>query len=120
MDGYRHADSIGNGYQIAVGMRIVATILPFQDKPENQSRTERRERINLALYSREPESVAPCVGKRACYTAAKNYGKLLPREFISIVLHQQPADKMRYSPEQQQNSSRTKQRRHHIDTNGHC
>ena len=119
MDGYRNADSVGYGYQIAVGVRVVAAVLPFQDKPENQGRTERRERIHLALDSREPESVAPCVGKRPCHTASEDYGELLPRELIGIVLHQQPADKMCYGPEQQQDSGRAKQCRHHIDTNCH-
>ena len=59
MDGDGHTDDVGYQDEIAVGMGLVGTVLPFEDEPEHERRAERREGIDLALDGREPERVAP-------------------------------------------------------------
>ncbi len=98
----RHTYNIGYKHKIAVAVRLVCTGFPFKHQPHHKSRAERRERIDLALDGREPESIAPRIGKCAANAAPHNKGKL-PEWYLSrIVRHDKPLHKMRHRPEKQQ------------------
>ena len=81
---------------------------------------ERRECIHLAFDGREPESIAPCIGKCGADTAAHNQGKFPCRNFRGFVRHNQTLDEMRHRPEKQQNGSCAQQGRHCIDRECRC
>ena len=84
--GNRYANHVGNGYQIAVGARIFASVFPFQDKPKRKCRAEGRKGINFAFDCRKPECVAPSVNKRAAKPAAHDDGEFRPRKEIQVVV----------------------------------
>ena len=59
------ARHVGDEDKVAVGMRFVGVVLPLQDEPEHDGGEERRERIDLAFDSREPERVGEAIDERA-------------------------------------------------------
>ena len=76
MHGDADADDVGYQYEIAVGMRGVGAVFPFEDEPEHQGGAEGGEGVDLTLHGGEPEGVAPAVGQRA-YEGAAHYGDIL-------------------------------------------
>ena len=62
------ADDIGQQNDVAIAFDTCTATLPLEDKPEYQSRHERREGIDLCLDSREPESIGPCVNQSTYHT----------------------------------------------------
>ena len=119
VDGNRNTDNIRYQNQIAVGMRLVGTVLPLEHEPHHKRGAERRECIHLAFDCRKPERVAPRIGKRGAYAAAHDQSHLPAFDCCGVIAHNQPLDKMRHRPEQQQDSAGREQGRHSIDTPCH-
>lgn len=115
MDCHTDSDHISYEHKIPVGMRGIGMILPLEDQPEHKSRTERRERVDLALYRREPECIAPAVSKCAYNTTAHYHQILRKRQLLTLGIadHKTP-NKMRDGPEQQKYGKSRKQSAHGI------
>ena len=100
----------------AQGMRLVGLFLPFEHCPEHHCRKERRHGVNLAFYSREPESVGEAVGQRT-YDAAGEHGPntaVLDRDFIGFETGYLLAEQ-RDSPEKEHNAESAADGRHCVD-----
>jgi len=115
MHGNRHTYNISNQYYIFIRMRLVGAFLPFKDKPEDKSRTERRISINLTLYGREPECIAKGISQRTHKSAPQNRNHCFERHLplpVAVVgnLSRQAGN----SPEQQHYGCRAQQTRHEV------
>ena len=117
----RHADDVGDEYDVAVGVRLVGYALPFENQPEYECRTERGVGINLALYGREPEGIGPGIGQSTYHAATQNGNHLTHRhglDGLALTQHNllcQTGD----GPEQQQDGGGTQQSRHEVDHVGY-
>ncbi len=118
MHGYRYAYHIGYQNEVAVGVRLVGTVLPFEHQPYDQGRAERGECVYLALDSRKPEGVAPRICQCGAHAAAHNKRHLPPSDFSGVVADYEATYQMCHRPEQQQYRSRAQQCRHCVD--GQC
>ncbi|CDE56982.1 unknown [Prevotella sp. CAG:873] len=99
-------------------MGLVGTILPFENKPEHQGGTERREGINLTLDGAEPKGVTPRVGQCTANAGSHDDHQFGQRNFLCIIAYHQAAHEVRHRPEQQQNGGCAQQRRHRVDGYG--
>ena len=120
MHGYRDAYHIGYQYQITVAIGLIGSVFPLENEPEHQRCAERREGINLCLYCRVPECVAPCESQRSGYTAAKHCQILAPCHLCFFsVRHHQTAHQVRDGPKQKQYGKRRQDGTHHIHCHRH-
>ena len=90
-------------------MRFVGVVLPLQDEPEHDGGEERRERIDLALNSREPERIGEAIDERADESSQK-----CQRGRLSELSHQ-----MGDSPEEEHHRCCRQQRVHEVDHISH-
>lgn len=99
-------------------MRLSGAIFPLEDEPEHERGAEGGESVDLAFDSREPESIAPCIGKRTADSRAEDDKHLDSGHLGSVILDDETLDEMGNRPEQQQNRACGKEGRHGIDHDG--
>ncbi len=119
MDGYGDAYHVGYQYQVFVAVGHVGAVLPFEDEPEHQGGTERREGVDLALYGREPEGVAPRKHHGAAETGGEYHHHFQRAHRRGVVTHREALHQMGYGPEEQQDGAGAQQSRHGVDHQGH-
>ena len=116
MDGDGDADHICDEDEVAVGVRLVGTVFPLEDKPEHESRAERGEGVNLTLDCGKPEGVAPAVGEGSGQAAAHDYEILRERELLVVVVaDSEPAHEVGNGPEKEQDCEGAEQAAHCVD-----
>ncbi len=103
------------GYQDypTVAVRLVCHVLPFQYQPEHHRREQRRVGVDLPLDRAEPECVAERVCQCTHHTSPDDCHRLLSRRCRPF-LAEEPPHQVGNRPEEEQDTPRTQQCRHHI------
>ena len=108
---------IGDQYDPAVRVRLVGHVLPFEDRPENECREHRRQRVYLSLDGREPERIGERVGSRSDESGSEYRDRLRQSQLVAAFAHRAPGQ-MRDRPEQEHDRRPARQRRHRVDEHG--
>ena len=113
-----HADAqarqIEDEHEPAVRTRLIGTLFPFQDEPEDESGEHGTIGIHLALYGREPKGVTPGVGQGGSHTARHDDEQLPAWNLGGSVIDNQPSHQMRDAPEQEKDAECRQNSRHDV------
>ena len=97
-------------------MRSVGPVFPFQYQPEHQGCAEAGEGIDLPFHCREPEGVAPGVGKGSDGAGSHNHDIFGKRQLSLLgIADDEPAREMGDCPEKQQDCQRRQKTAHRVD-----
>ena len=110
------AHQIGNENEPTVRTFFVGQFIPFQDSPKHDSRKQRRRRIHLALYCREPERIGEGISQRA-HNARTEDGNSLGKRHI--LAREKLTSQSRNRPKEKQDSEGRSKCRHRVDAHSH-
>ena len=111
------ADDVGQQDDITVTLDARTAALPFEDEPEDESRHERREGIDLGLDSREPERVGPRIDQGTHHAGEEDGDGLGPGHVVQrlVVAADDLAGKRGDGPEEEENGTSREEGRHAVD-----